>query len=242
MFGEVSFALGNQPSPADYPNMKPAFAQLAPTVPVAFAAAMGIALSVFLLPGAGVPSEPAPLLAVIGGAAGRVAADLPAPVVHHASTRARNAATPARLAATRPARLVPRRRQAGAGKHRTHQRPRTRAVPPARSVPAPVQAAAPAAPATPVTTLRSFSNPRSKKGKSRGHAYGHSRALQPAAVSPAPRAHGHGKAKALGHSSDHHSGVPPGQAKKAPTVPPPAPPTALPKANGNGNGKNGGKK
>jgi hypothetical protein len=222
--------------------MKPAFAQFAPTVPVTFAAAMGIALSLFLLPGAGVPSEPTPLLAVIGGAAGRVAADLPAPVVHHASTPVRSAATPARPAAARPGRLVARRQQAGARTHRTHHRARPRAVRPARSAPASVQAAAPAAPATPVTTRRSFNDSRSKKGKPHGHAYGHSRALEPAAVSPAPRAHDHGKAKALGHSSDHHSVLPPGQAKKAPTVPPPAPPAALPKSNGSGNEKNGGKK
>ena len=221
--------------------MKPAFAQFAPTVPLTFAAAMGIALSLFLLPGAGVSSEPTPLLAVIGGAAGRVAADLPAPVVHHASKPLGSAATPARPAVTRPAQLVPRRQQAGAATHRTHHRAHTRAVRPARSAPVPVQAAAPAAPATPVATLRSFGNPRSKKGTSRGHAYGHSRALQPAAVAPAPRVNGHGKAKAPGHSSEHHGGLPPGQAKKAPTAPPPAP-TALPKSNGNGNEKNGGKK
>ncbi len=222
--------------------MKSAFAQFAPTVPVTFAAAMGIALLLFLLPGAGVPSEPTPLLAVIGGAAGRVAADLPTPVVHHASKPVRSAAAPARQAATRPGRLVARGQQVGAGTHRTHHRAGPRAVRPARSAPAPVQAAAPAAPATPVTTLRAFSDSKSKQGKSHGHAYGHSRALQPAAVSPAPRAHGHGKGKALGNSSDHDGGLSPGQAKKAPTVPPPAPPTALPKASGNGNGKNGGKK
>ena len=219
--------------------MKPAFAQFAPTVPLTFAAAMGIALSLFLLPGAGVSSEPTPLLAVLGGAAGRVAADLPAPVVHHASKPVRSAASPARPAVARPAQLVPRRQQAGAGTHRSHYRARAVRLP--RSAAVPVQAAAPAAPATPVTTLRSFSNRKSKKSTSRGHAYGHSRALQPAAVAPAPRVNGHGKAKALGHSSEHHGGLPPGQAKKAPTVPPPAP-KAVPKSNGNGNEKNGGKK
>jgi hypothetical protein len=238
MFGEVSSALGNQPSPADYPNMKPAFAHLAPTVPVAFAAAMGIALSVFLLPGAGVQEGPTPLLAVIGGAAGRVAADLPAPVNNRASAPVRRAVISARPAVTRSERSAPPRRHAETRTHRVHRQTRTRVVRPTPTVSVP--AAAPAAPATPVTTRRSFGNPKSAAGKSHdGH--GHARALNSTAVTKAPSARVRGTAKALGHSIEHHEGLPPGQAKKAPTVPPPAP-TALPKSNGNGNEKNGGKK
>ena len=61
-----------------YSTMK-AFAHLSPTVPAVFIAAIGIALSVFLLPGAWVQGEPSPLVAVVGGAAGRVAADLRLP-------------------------------------------------------------------------------------------------------------------------------------------------------------------
>jgi hypothetical protein len=216
--------------------MKPAFAHFAPTVPVAFAAAMGIALSVFLLPGAGVQSEPTPLLAVIGGAAGRVAADLPARGKRHASEPVRSVA-PVRPAATRPAatrteRLAPRRRQAGTKSRRAHHPARTRVVRAAPSVP--VQAPPPTARAAPVTTRQFFSNPTSK-GKSHGHAHAHARALKPTAATEAPTTHGHGKAKAIGHSRERHDGLPPGQAKKAPTAPPAAP-TTPPKSNGNGNG------
>jgi hypothetical protein len=102
-----------------------------------------------------------------------------------------------------------------------------------------VQAAAPAAPTTPVTTRRSLGNPKSAKSKSHGHS--HARALRPAAGTKAPSAREHGKAKALGHSIEHHDGLPPGQAKKAPTAPQPAP-TTPPKANARGNGNKGGKK
>jgi hypothetical protein len=217
--------------------MKPAFAHLAPTVPITFAAAMGIALSVFLLPGADVQGEPTPLLAVIGGAAGRVAADLPAPVNHRASEPVVRAVIPARPAATRSERFAPPRRHAEARTHRVHRHTRTRVVRPSQTVP--VQAAAPAAPTTPVTTRRSLGNPKSTKGKLHGHS--HARALRPTAGTKAPSARGgHGKAKALGHSIEHH-GLPPGQAKKAPTAPQPAP-TTPPKANAGGNGNNGGKK
>jgi hypothetical protein len=211
--------------------MKPAFAHLAPTVPVAFAAAMGIALSVFMLPGAGVQGEPTPLLAVIGGAAGRVAADLPAPVNHRAPEPVTRAVILARPAATRSERVATPRRHAETRTHRVHRHTRTRVVRPTPTVP--VQAAAPAAPVTPVTTRRSFGNPKSAKSKSHGH--GHARALQPTAGTNAPSTRGHGKAKAVGHSVEHHDGLPPGQAKKAPTTPSPAP-TMSPKANGGGNG------
>jgi hypothetical protein len=217
--------------------MKPAFAHLAPTVPVTFAAAMGIALSVFLLPGAGVQGEPTPLLAVIGGAAGHVAADLPAPVNHRASEPVARAVIPARPAATRSERFALPRRHAEARTNRVHRHTRTRVV--RHSPTVPVQTAAPAAPTTPVTTRRSLGNPKSAKGKLHGHS--HARALRPTAGTKVPSARGHGKAKALGHSIEHHDGLPPGQAKKAPTAPQPAP-TTPPKANAGGNGNNGGKK
>jgi hypothetical protein len=235
MLGEVAFALSERPTPADYSNMKPAFAHLSPTVPATFAAAMGISLSVFLLPGAGVQGEPTPLLAVIGGAAGRVAADLPATVNERASEPVGKAASSAQLAATRSEHFVPRRRQAATKAHRVHRRARTRVV--RRAPSAPVQAAAPAAPATPVTTRQSFSTPTTATSKPRG--YGHGRALKPTAGAPAPRSHGHGKA--LGRSSEHHHGLPPGHAKKAPTAPLLAP-TTPPKANGGENGHKGGTK
>jgi hypothetical protein len=214
--------------------MKPAFAHLAPTVPITFAAATGIALSVFLLPGAGVQGEPTPLLAVIGGAAGRVAADLPAAVNHRASEPVVPAVIPARPAATRSERFAPPRRHAEARTHRVHRHTRIRVVRHSQTVR--VQAAAPAVPTTPVTTRQSFSNPSSKR-KSYGHGHAHARALKPTAVTEAPTAHGHGKAKASGH----HDRLPPGRAKKAPTAPRPAP-TTPPKANAGGNGNNGGKK
>jgi hypothetical protein len=211
--------------------MKPAFAHLAPTVPVTFAAAMGIALSVFMLPGAGVQGDPTPLLAVIGGAAGRVAADLPAPVNHRAPEPVTRAVVPARPPATRSERFAPPRRHAEARTHRVHRHTRTQVV---RATPTvPVQTAAPAAPATAVTTRRLLGNPKSAKSKSH-HGHGHARALQPTAGTRAPSARGHGKAKALGHSSEHHSALPPGQAKKAPAAPAPAP-TTSPKANRGGN-------
>jgi hypothetical protein len=209
--------------------MKPAFAHLAPTVPVTFAAAMGIALSVFMLPGAGVQGEPTPLLAVIGGAAGRVAADLPAPVNHRAPEPVTRAVVPARPPATRSERFAP-RRHAEARTHRVHRHTRSQVV---RATPTvPVQTAAPPAPATAMTTRRLLDNSKSAKSKSHGH--GHARALQPTARTRAPSARGRGKAKALGHSSEHHSALSPGQAKKAPAAPAPAP-TTSPKANRGGN-------
>ena len=218
--------------------MKPAFAHLAPTVPVAFAAAMGIALSIFLLPGAGVQGEPTPLLAVIGGAAGRVAADLPVPVKQHVSKPVRKAVTPARPVVTRSEASAPLRRPAaarthGARTHRTQRHTRARVAQPAPS--GPVQAAAPSTSATPVATRRPFGNPSSARSRSRGH--GLARGLKPAPGTQAPHARGHGKAKALGHSSEHHGGLPPGQAKKAkaPTTQPPAPASPA-KSHGGGNG------
>ncbi len=229
MFGEVALALSERPTLADYSNMKPAFAQLSPTVPATFAAAIGISLSVFLLPGLGVQGEPTPLLPGIGGAAGRVAADLRATANERASEPVGKAASSAQLVATRTEHFVPQRRQAATKAHRVHRRARTGVV--RRAPSAPVQVAAPAAPATPVTTRRFFSTPTTAKGKARGHGHGHT--LKPTARASAPRA--------LGRSSEHHHGLPPGNTKKAPTASSPAPATS-PKANGGGNGHKGGKK
>ena len=109
---------------AKYSTMK-AFAHLSPTVPAIFVAAMGIALSVFLLPGAWVQGEPSPLVAVVGGAAGRVAADLPVTVNKRASQPARKAASSAQLASTRSQHVAPRRQQAATKTHRVQRHART---------------------------------------------------------------------------------------------------------------------
>lgn len=210
-----------------------AFAHLAPTAPAIFVAAIGMSLTVYLLHGAAVQGEPAPLLAVIGGAAGRVAADLPAAVNKPTTKPVGKAASYAQPATTRSVQFVPRRRTAATTAHRVHRSARSGVVPRASSVP--LQAAAPAARATPVTAS--------------GHDHG--RALKSTAGALAPRAHGHGNAhghgtahglgKAFGHSSEHHHGLPRAHAKKAPTAPLSAP-TTPPKVNGGGNGRKGGKK
>ena len=212
-----------------------AFAHLAPTAPAIFVAAIGMSLTVYLLHGAAVQGEPAQLLAVIGGAAGRVAADLPAAVNKPTTKPVGKAASYAQPATTRSVQFVPRRRTAATTAHLVHRSARSGVVPRASSVP--LQAAAPAARATPVTAS--------------GHGHGHGRALKSTAGALAPRAHGHGNAhghgtahglgKAFGHSSEHHHGLPRGHAKKAPTAPLSAP-TTPPKVNGGGNGRKGGKK
>lgn len=209
------------------------FAHVSPTVPATLAAAIGISLAVFLLPGAALQGEPAPLIPAIAGATGRIAADLPIAAPRPASEPARKAFPVARPAATRTEQVAPQRRHAVTKTHRAHPRARTRVV--RQPVPAaPPQAAAPAAPATPVTTVRWSSAPAAK-GKARGH--GHGRATRSTA-GPDVRPHGHGRA--LGRSTEHHHGSPPGRAKKtAPAAPAPAAP---PKAEHGGNGHKGGKK
>jgi hypothetical protein len=214
--------------------MKQAFAHRSPTIPATLAAAIGMSLSVLLLTGVGVQGEPTPLLPAIGGAAGRVAADLPATASARPSEPVGKAASSAQPAATRTEDLVPQRRQAATSAHRIHRHAPTRAVRPAPA--APVQAPAPASPATPVTARQFSSTATKAKGKARGH--GHRGTPKAAGGAPAPRAHGHGKA--LGRSSEHHHGPPPGHAKKAPTAP--SPPATPPKDNGGGNGHKGGKK
>ena len=235
-----ALCLAKQRSPSadgrncQYSNMK-AFAHLSPTVPAIFVAAMGISLSAFLLSGARVQGEPTPLLAVIGGAAGRVAADLPAPVAKRASEPVRKAASSAQLAATRPEHFVPHRRQVATKAHRAHRRAQRGVV--ERAPFAHPQAATPATPAAPDTTQLPFSSATTATSKARGH--GHGRARKSTAGAPVPRAHGHGKA--FGRSSEHHHGLPRGHGKKAPTAPSSAP-TTPPKVNGGGNGHKGGKK
>jgi hypothetical protein len=162
--------------------MKAAFAHLSPLVPATFAAAIGISLSVFLLPGVGVNGRPAPLFSVIGAAAGRVAADLPATANERASVQVGKAASSAQLVAMPTEHFLPQRPQAATKAHRVYRRARTRVVRPAPSAPAPV--AAPSAPAPPATTRRFFSAPTTAKGK----AHGHARALKPTAPPPAPAA------------------------------------------------------
>lgn len=203
-----------------------AFAHLSPTVPAIFVAAMGMALSAFLLSGARVQGEPTPLMAVIGGAAGRVAADLPAPVAKRVSEPVRKAASSAQLAATQPGHFALHRLQVATKTHKAHRR-----------APSVVVRLAPATSATPDTTGLSVSSATTATSKARGH--GHGRARTSTAGAPVPRAHGHGKA--FGRSSEHHHGLPRGHAKQAPTAPSSAP-TTPPKVNGGGNGHKGGKK
>jgi hypothetical protein len=207
-----------------------AFAHLSPTVPAVLVAALGISLWVVLLPGAGVQGEPTPLLAVIGGAAGHVAADLPATANERASEPVGKAASSAQLATTRSEHFVP-RRKAATKAHRADRSARSGVG--WRPLSALPQAATPA---TPVTTRQSFSSPTTATSKARGHGPGWARTTAGALV---PRAHGHGKA--LGRSGEHHHGLPHGHAKKAPTAPQSAP-TTPPQVNGGGNGQKGGKK
>ncbi len=214
-----------------------AFAHLSPTVPAIFVAAMGIALSVFLLPGAWVQGEPSPLVAVVGGAAGRVAADLPATVNKRASQPARKAASSAQLASTPSQHSAPRRQRAATNAHRVHRHARTGVV--GQTPSAPEQEAAAAASATPVTTSGSISSPATAPVNARGHRHGHGHGLKSTVGAQAPGVHGHGKA--LWRSSDHHHGLPPGHAKQAPTASLPAP-TTPPEEHGGGNGHKGGKK
>ena len=222
--------------------MKPAFAHLAPTVLITFAAAMGIALSVFLLPGAGVQGEPTPLLAVIGGAAGRRSRGSPgsrqpsrfgAGVGCH--SRAGCHSRPARRNAVRAVRAATATRRGQDAS--VHRHTRT----PGRS--------APGRPSPAGGCARRTHNAGDDAPVPRQSEVGKEQVArpQPCPGAEADRrdqgaaARARGKAKALGHSIEHHDGLPPGQAKKAPTAPQPAP-TTPPKANAGGNGNNGGKK
>lgn len=238
MFGEGRVRRQRTGTTPDSSHMKAAFAHLPPLVPAAVAVAVAISLTVFLLPGVGLQSGPTPLLTSLGGAAGRVAADLPAPIAKKRAPReVRTVSFSAQLVATRTA-PVRQRPRAATSTHRVHPSAQLRVV---RHAPVPaVQAPRPAAPAAPATTRTFFSSPGKTTGHGRGHGqgHGHSGAPKPVVKAPAPRAPGHGKAP--GHSSGHGHGLAPGQLKKAPPGSPPAP--APPKANGGGNGHKGGKK
>jgi hypothetical protein len=215
--------------------MKPVLAHVSPTVPAACAAAVAIALSGFLLAGAGGQSEPAPLFPAIGSAAGRVIADLPVAAHKRVSEPVRRAVPPATVvtAVTAPA---PQPRAVVTSAHRVHRpAPAVRRPAPARA-----HAPMPAPRATPVMT-RVLPKSPTKEGKARGHSHSDARALRPLAAGR-DRVHGHGKAVG------HQGGLPPGQAKKVPGGHHPehaTSPTAAggePAEHGTANGHGGGKK
>jgi hypothetical protein len=201
--------------------MRPAFAYFSPTVPAAFAAAIGISLCVFQLPTGVAQKGPTPVLPAFGGT-GRVAADLPV-VPRRGPVGKAASAQPQLVVALRP--------PATKARH-VHHRARTVVV--RREPSAPVQAVAPAPGTTPVTETELFSvSPRGKR-KARGHARG--RGPKPKAATPAPFSPERGKA--LGHSNEHRDRVPPGLAKKAPPASAPGLPPR-PKDNGGGGGRKG---
>jgi hypothetical protein len=207
--------------------MKPQFAHLSPTL-LAFAAAIAVSLSVFLLSGAGSQGTPTPLLPALGSAVGGVAVNL---------ATGDHGSAPAPVATTLPAEPVllpapaspPATHRAHRVTHRAHRVHHVRAGARPRAVrhapPSPVQVPASApAPVTPISAPQAVSVPKSN-GKALGHHHGH--AAKPAV---APR---HGNGRARGHSPGPHHGLPPGHAKKAPKAPPTAP-AAPAKAKGGG--------
>jgi hypothetical protein len=223
--------------------MKSPLAHLSPTV-LAFGAAIGLSLSLFLLSGAGLQGEAVPLLPALGSAARSVDLTPSTPTNRSAQTPAARpvfTASPA-LAPTLPA---PTPHPTVHRVHRVHhararaRAPVVRPARPAPTPPAPVAVAAPA-PATPVSAPHPVSAPKGK-AKALGHQRGD------AAKAPVTGAPARGNGHARGHSPEHHQKTPPGQAKKAPAAPPSAP-AAPPKAkgggppaeHGGGNGHNGG--
>src|SRR5437773_1319075 len=82
--------------------MRGAFADVSPAVPAAFAAGLGISLWVFLLPAGVVQKGPPPVLPAFGGAAGRVAADLPVAPRSAPEVRKTASAQPQFVVALRP--------------------------------------------------------------------------------------------------------------------------------------------
>jgi hypothetical protein len=223
--------------------MKSSLAHLSPTV-LAFGAAIGVSLSVFLLSGAGLQGEAIPLLPALGGAVKSVAVSPPA-----AAPRRTRAPAPSPVSTARPF-LAPATSEPASRpavhrvppSHHARTRARARVVRPARPAPtppAPVAVAAPA-PATPVSAPQPVSAPKGK-AKALGHRRGH------AAKAPVTGAPAHGNGHARGHSPEHHQKTPPGQAKKAPAAPPNAPAAHAkakgggpPSEHGGGNGNNGG--
>jgi hypothetical protein len=224
--------------------MKSSLAHLSPTV-LAFGAAIGLSLSLFLLLGAGLQGEAVPLLPALGSAARSVDMTPSNPTEQSAPTPASPISTARPLLA--PATSEPASHPAVHSVPPTHHaraRVRGRVVRPARPAPtpaAPVAVAAPA-PATPVSAPQPVSAPKGKT-KALGHQHGH------AAKAPVAGAPAHGNGHARGHSPEHQQKTPPGQAKKAPAAPlhapaAPAPPKAKgggpPAEHGGGNGNNGG--
>lgn len=215
--------------------MKSSLAHLSPTV-VAFGAAIGLSLSLFLLSGAGLQGGAIPLLPALGGATRSVDLALPsAPTDQGAQTTAVSpisAALPS-LAPTFPA---PTRQPVVHRAHPIHHAPahaRARGVRPAPTPPAPVAVAAPA-PTTPVSAPQPVRAPRGK-AKALGHQ--HHAAGPTAAGTPV-----HGNGHARGHSPDHHQGLPAGQAKTAPAAPTKGKGGGPPADHGVGNSHQGGKK
>ena len=222
--------------------MKSSLAHLSPTV-LALGAAIGLSLSLLLLSGAGLQGGAIPLLPALGGAADDVAVNPPTPEPPHTLARATTAVSAGppvfvtQRAVTAPRPVAPRPHPVRHARARVRARPQV--VRPAPTPPAPVAVAAPA-PSTPVSAPQPVRAPRGT-AKALGHQHGHA-ARPSAAGTPA-----HGNGHARGHSPEHHQGLPPGQAKKAPAAPPKAKGGGAPADHGggnrnNGNGHKGGKK
>lgn len=215
--------------------MKSSLAHLSPTV-LAFGAAIGISLSVFLLSGAGLQGEAIPLLPALGSAARSVDVTPSTATQQSARTPAASPVftAPPALALDVPApTLHPTVHRVGRAHHaRAHGRSRVvRPARPAPTPPAPVAVAAPA-PATPVSAPQPVSAPG--KGKALGHQHAHA---AKASVTGAPA---RAKSHARGRSPEHHHGLPTGQAKKAPAAPAKVKGGGPPADHGGGNGNNGG--
>jgi len=213
-------------------DVKPPYAHVSQSGLAALAAGVAISLSVFLLPGSGV--QPTPLLPAFGGTGGPVTANAKLPAARQVAAPRRTVVFTPVLAPPAPAPTVVQTRIVSTPArvvHRSHRaKPaharRTHAPAPRPRSSAPVLAAAP----TPVPAA-----PATKAGPPWGKAKGWERhQAQPAAAPVGTSSHGQGKA--LGHSSDHHQSISPGQAKKALSAPQPAPP----KANGHDKGKHRG--
>ena len=193
--------------------MRGAFADFSPAVPAAFAAGLGISLWISLLPGGVVQKGPTPVLPALGGAAGRVAADLPVPA------RQRVLEVRKAVSSAHP-QLVVTLQPPTAKKRPVYHRARTAMVrrassPPVREVQD--------------TRSQLFSIPPTAKGKARGHARGH--APKPEAETPTPGPPGRGKA--VKRSNEDEDRLPPGLAKKAS---PASAPGLPPRSDGNGGG------
>ena len=232
--------------------MKSSLAHLSPTV-LAFGAAIGLSLSLFLLSGVGLQGGAIPLLPALGGEPESVAAK---PLVHHRRTAPAATAVSATQPVFVPGTVTAPRPAAPRAHHpvrHARARVRVRARPQVvRPAPTPQAPVAVVAPTTPVTAPQPVRAPRGK-AKALGHQRGHfARAPVTGALARGNgQAPAHGNGHARGHSPEHHQRVPPGQAKEARTTPPAAP-AAPPKAKGggppadhgggNGNGHKGGKK